>query len=158
MKKIDPANWTPFFMKRKERFCVEVLERMNGAMQDALSEGDLHAAAHCADKLCEGLIKLTGSVSRERYAPMLYTYSYILAQIAMFGVGGERGLAAGISPLRDAYDFARGCERDGFGNSEKVASDVRLIGGIITDIESGRPLEEIKDEYCPDFPENLIRR
>ena len=145
-------------MKRKEGFCVEVLERMNGAMQDALSEGDLHAAAHCADKLCEGLMKLTRSVSRERYAPMLYTYSFILAQIALFGVGGERGLAAGIPPLRDAYDFARGCERDGFGNPQKVASDVRLIGGIIDDIEAGRPLDEIKGEYCPDFPDNLISR
>lgn len=158
MKKIDPANWTSFFMKRKEGFCVEVLERMNGAMQDALSAGDLHAAAHCCDKLCEGLMKLTQSVSRERYAPMLYTYSFILAQIAMFGVGGEKGLRAALPPLEDAYDFACRCASNGFGKPEKVKSDVRLIGGIIDDIKSGRQIEEIKDEYCPDFPDNLINR
>ena len=158
MKKIDPANWTSFFMKRKEGFCVEVLERMNGAMQDALSEGDLHAAAHCADKLCEGLMKLTQSVSRQRYAPMLYTYSFILAQIALFGVGGDRGLAAAIPPLQDAYDFACKCRSDGFGNPEKVASDLEMIGCVIEDVRSGRPIEEIRNEYCPDFPENLINR
>jgi len=158
MKKIDPANWTSFFMKRKEGFCVEVLERMNGAMQDALSEGDLHAAAHCADKLCEGLLKLTQSVSRQRYAPMLYTYSFILAQIALFGVGGDRGLAAAVPPLQDAYDFAGRCLNDGFGNAEKVASDLEMIGCVIEDVRSGRPIEEIRNEYCPDFPENLINR
>ena len=39
-----------------------------------------------------------------------------------------------------------------------MKSDVRLIGGIIDDIKSGRQIEEIKDEYCPDFPDNLINR
>jgi len=158
MKKIDPANWTSFFMKRKLAFCLAHPASMNGAMQDALSEGDLHAAAHCADKLCEGLLKLTQSVSRQRYAPMLYTYSFILAQIALFGVGGDRGLAAAVPPLQDAYDFAGRCLNDGFGNAEKVASDLEMIGCVIEDVRSGRPIEEIRNEYCPDFPENLINR
>lgn len=131
---------------------MEVLEAMNAAMKNAASEGEFLAAAQCCNKLCDGLICMVEAHGADKYAVMFYTYSFILSQICMFGIGGERGLRAAIPPLQDAYDYAEKCSRF----SERAKDDAELIGTVISALKNGYSPEEIKERLEIDFPENII--
>ncbi len=156
MAKTDPAAWSAGYVRRHERQCTEILEMFSAAMQNALKAGEYMAAAQCCNKMCDGLSLLADNVSADQYAPMLYTYSFILAQIAMFGIGGDRGLQAAIPTLQDAYDFARSCAKPGRRTAQKAAEDAQMIGNLIEDLKNGLSVAAVKEKYCPDFPENLI--
>ncbi len=156
MSKKDPSTWSASYAKRKERTCMEVLEQLSAGMRDALSAGEYLAAAQCCNKICDGLACLREAISADTYDPMLYTHSFILAQIALFGIGGERGKQAAVPPLLDAYDCACGCAQPGRRTAEKAAEDARMIGDFIEDLKNDTPVETIKNTYCPDFPEHLL--
>ncbi len=156
MDKFDPGKWSSSYVKKHEDFCVDVLERMTGAMEGALADGEYMIAAQCCNKACDGLILLAGSVNSAKYTPMFYSYSFVLSQIVLFGLGGEKGLRAAIPSLEDAYEYVLRCLRSGFGVQDKVKRDAELIGSFIEDIKAGMPLASVKNKYCPDFPHNII--
>ncbi len=151
MDRYDPSQWNSRFAKNNEKECLEILEAMNAAMKNALSEREYLAAAQCCNKLCDGLICMV-EANGDRYAPMFYAYSFILSQICMFGIGGERGLRAAIPPLQDAYEYAEKCSR----NSERAKKDATLIGNVIEALKNGYAPEEVKEKFDIDFPENII--
>ncbi len=156
MSKTDPSTWSAGYVQRHERKCVVTLEMFSAAMQKALKEGEYLAAGQCCNKMCDGLSCITGALGADKYEPMLYTYLFILAQICMFGVGGERGLQAAIPCLQDAYDFAVDCAKPGRRTQSKAKEDVQLIWDIIVDLKNDKSVEEIKNKYFPDFPNHLI--
>lgn len=157
MDRFDPSKWSSSFVKKHENVCLDLLERFSGAMNGALSESEYLAAAQCCSKLCDGLIKMAETISADRYEPMFYSYSFILAQIIMFGIGSEQCVMAAIKPLNDAYNYACSCAENGRRTSEKARVDAELIGNVIRDINNKRSVLEIKNTYCPDFPYNIIK-
>lgn len=156
MDKFDPSTWSKFFVKRHEDFCVDVLERMTGAMEEALADGEYMIAAQCCNKACDGLIVLAGCVNSAKYTPMFYSYSFILSKIAMFGLGGERGFKAAIPSLEDAYEYVLRCLKSGFGDYDKVKKDSELIESFIEDLKSRMDITDVKNKYCPNFPHDII--
>ena len=156
MSKMDPGTWSAGYVRRHEKKCVEILEMFSAAMQNALKAGNYLAAGQCCNKMCDGLACMAGALGGDAYAPMLYTYSFILAQIAMFGVGGERGLQAAAPCLQDAYDYALDCAKPGRRTQQKAKQDAELIWGVLVDLKNGYSVEKIKEKYFPDFPNHLI--
>lgn len=156
MDRYDPRTWDAGYVRRNERDCVDVLEVMAGGLKECVREGDYATSIQGCDVMCNALSMLAQECGGDRYAPMLYAYSFILAELCLFGIGGERGLRAGIPPLLDAYDFARSCARPGRRTAERASRDARKMEGMIDALKREEPLSEVRRKYCPDFPYDII--
>ena len=151
----NPNEWTDSYVKRNERECVDILERLTGAMQDSISERDYRSAIMCCDGICNGL-SLMSKNNADQYVPMLYAYSYILAEILLFGVGGSKGIQAAIPPLQDALDFARDCARPGRRTADRARRDAEKIENMLKDLSRGASIDSVRRTYCPDFPNDIL--
>lgn len=125
----NPSEWTDSYVRYNERECRDILERINGSMKDYVKDRDYRPAIICCNGICDGL-SLMAKHNPNEYAPLLYTYSYILAEILLFGIGGSTGLRAAIPPLEDALDFARDCARPGRRTADKARRDVAYAKGF----------------------------
>ena len=137
---INPYEWTTSYVKNNEYECVDVMERFTGAMQEYISDRDYLTAAKCCNTICEGL-SLMAQCKPDRYAPMLYSYSYILAA---------------IPPLQDALDFARDCAKPGRRTADRARRDAAKIENMLRDLQRGVSVETIRRTYCPDFPNDIL--
>ena len=151
----DPHEWTSSYVKYNESECVDILQRLTGAMQDSLREKDFQSVIICCDGICEGL-SLMAKQNPNQYAPMLYAYSYMLAEVLLFGIGGSQGLRAAIPPLQDALDFARDCARPGRRTADRARRDVEKIENILRDLNRGVSIDTVRRTYCPDFPRDIL--
>lgn len=152
----DPNKWTKSYVQSYENKCVATLEAMTDAMNRAMRAGDYLAAVQCCDRACNGFVLLCECHGNDKYLPKLYTYSYINAEILLFGVGGDKGIQAAIPNLKDAYDFAVKCSKQVYRIKDKAARDAEKIAGILAEIEKGSSLSSIKNKFDIDFPYDLI--
>lgn len=156
----DPNKWTENYVKSYENRCVATLEAMTDAMNRAVKAGDYLAAVQCCDRCCNGFVLLCKCHGNDKYLPKLYTYSYINAEILLFGVvaekGMQQGMKAAIGNLKDAYDFAVKCTKEVYRVKDKAARDAEKIAGILAELEKGSSLSSIKNKFDIDFPYDLI--
>lgn len=151
----NPHEWTSSYVRYNEGECVDIMQRITGSMLSYIEERDYLSAIKCCDGICDGVSVMAG-VNANQYAPMLYSYSYILAELLLFGVGGSRGLQAAIPPLQDALDFAKDCARPGRRTADRARRDVEKIGGMLTDLQNGVSVDTVRRRYCPDFPNDIL--
>lgn len=156
MDNYDTKQWTDSFVMRNERECVEILEMFTAAMRKSLRAGDYIASIQCCDRICYGLELMCNNIGFNEYLPKLYTYSYIMGEIALFGLGGEKGKEIAKPCFEDAYDFAVKCETLAPRFSTRAKSDLKKIDKILLELKRGtRPLT-IKMLCCPDFPKDIL--
>ena len=152
---VNPNEWTPAYVRGNEEECIDILERICGGMKECLAGRDYRTALMACDAICNG-VSLLCQLNANLYAPMLYAFSYTLAEICMFGVGGSQGMKAAIPPLQDALDFARDCAKPGRRTEERAKRDAIKIENMLKDIEQGLSIDYLKRTYSPDFPYNII--
>jgi len=151
----NPNEWTDSYVRNNIYECRDILERLTGAMQDSIRQRDYRSAILCCDGICNGL-SLMAKQNGDQYAPMLYAYSYVLAEILLFGVGGSKGLQAAIPPLQDALDFARDCARPGRRTADRARRDAEKIENMLKDLSRGASIDSVRRTYCPDFPNDIL--
>ncbi len=152
---VNPNEWTSQYVRNNEETCVEILKRLAGALQDCVAEKDYRLALQCCDGICNGFSLMAG-MNPNAYAPMLYAYSFVLAELCLFGVGGSAGMRAAIPPLEDALDFAKDCAKPGRRTAERAKKDAIKIENMLRDLRNGYSVEQIRRTYCPDFPNDII--
>jgi hypothetical protein len=151
----NPHEWTESYVRNNERECVDILERLNGAMLDSIHQRDYKSAGLCCDGICDG-VSLLAKRDPNQYAPMLYGYSFILAEILLFGIGGSGGLRAAIPPLQDALDFAKDCARPGRRTADRAKRDADKIENMLKDLSRGASVDSVRRTYCADFPHDIL--
>lgn len=156
MDKFDPSEWTREFVKRNRRECEEIQQMMTAAIHKALAHKDYVAAWQGCNKACDGFAIMANVFGIEQYGAPLYTYSYLLAEIAIFGIGGEAGLKDGIASLQDSYDFACKYIESGGQISKKAKQDAERCTNMINDIKKGFSIAELWKKYSPDFPDKWL--
>lgn len=156
MDKYDPSEWTREFVKRNRRECEEIQQMMTAAICNALTHNDYLAAAQGCDAACTGFATMVNVWGIEQYGGALYTYSFLLAEICIFGMGGENGLKACMPPLQDAYDFACKYIKAGGQTAQKAKRDMEKFASMINDINRGVSVEKLREKYSPDFPEEWL--
>lgn len=156
MDKYDPSKWTREFVKRNRRECEEIQQMMTAAICNALAHNDYLAAALACDKACTGFAIMGSVWGVEQYGGPLYTYSFLLAEISMFGGLGDDWVKSGMAPLQDAYDFACKYISAGGRTSQKARKDAETFTNMINDIKRGVSVKELKEKYSPNFPEEWL--
>ena len=151
---VPPNEWTKGYVRQNETECIDIMERFTGAMLEYIAERDYLMAARCCDEICYGCAAMA-CYDPNRYTPMLYGNSYILAEILLFGIGGTKGLQAAIPPLQDALDYARDCAQPGRRTADRARRDAAKIENMLRDLQRGVSPDTIRRTYCPDFPNDI---
>ncbi len=127
----NPYKWNSTYVKENQEKCRDTLEWLTAWLQNALSARRYSAALEICNWICAGTDIMVGAFGIQKYGGMRYTYSFLLAEIAMFGIGGEKGKDAAISLLEVAHSYVCDYIRFSGLTTEKAEKDAEMFEGMI---------------------------
>lgn len=145
MNKYDPNEWTTVFVRNNKKFCFSFLQDTNQEIIEYLKKGEYETAVAGIDRMLNGAVVIQNA-GVANMKPFLCTYSFNIGVVVICGV--ERGTEINrrniaISNFLDAIEFSNG----GLKVYAQQAVDL---------LRSNRNMDDIKNELCPNFPQDLI--
>ena len=144
MDRYDPNEWTESFVKSEASFCMQTLRNINETVAALIDERNYPPAVAGLDRILNGLITFQNAGADVR--PHLCLFSWLEAEVIAFGMDAPEDYRrkTALSLFEDARDFAK---------SQNTRDNLSVI---IVDLKTGVPLNKIRDEYEPDFPDSVI--
>lgn len=140
-----PSKWTAEFVKNNKTFCINVLQIADRKAIEHMRDGKYHVAIACLDQFLNGAIIIQNAgVANMR--PLLSGKSFEQGVLLLYGrkdCSEDKIREMAIGSFLDSADFSNG------GLKQYAEEAVRML-------QSGQSLKEIREEMCPDFPEDLI--
>ena len=144
MDRHDPNQWTEKFVKSEPSFCMQILREINATVAELVDERNYPPAVAGLDRILNGLITFQNAGADMR--PHLCFFSWMEAEIIAFGIDApeENRRKTAISLYEDARDFAK---------SQNTKDN---ISAVIKELKRGVPLNKLRTEYDPDFPDSVV--
>ncbi len=152
VNKSNPHTWNFAYVKEHQWECVDTLEWLTACLQTALGHRGYSGAIEICNQICAGFDIMVSVFGVQQYGGGRYTYSFLLAEIAMFGIGSENS----IPLLEIAHNYAFDYIKSGGSKTEKAKKDMEMFANMIRDVQHGLSLMEVRRKYDDTFPDRWL--
>ena len=152
----DPFVWTQDYVNDNEQPCVNVLMEGLQTLKTQLKKKKFADAAENLEAIVHGLKMLCAidADCDEYYSASLYSNSYALAKVYLFGLEDEE---KGVPALEKACEAAAHCAAFP-SRTDMARSDLAVMEDVLADFRSGRPLAKIRKELFRHFPKDILEK
>jgi len=152
----DPFVWTQDYVNDNEKPCVKVLMEGLQTLRLQLKKKKFADAAQNLEAIVHGLAMLCAidEDCDEYYSAPLYSNSYALAKVYLFGLEDEE---KGVPALEKACEAAAHCAAFP-SRADMARGDLAVMEEVLADFRAGRPLVKIRKELFRHFPKEILEK
>lgn len=152
----NPFAWTQDYVSDNEKSCVSVLMEDLQTLKVQLKKKKFADAVENLEAIVHGLAMLCAidEDCDEYYSAPLYSNSYALAKVYLFGL---EDLERGVPSLEKACEAAAHCAAFP-SRADMARGDLAVMEEVLADFRAGRSLAKIRKELFRHFPKDILEK